>query len=92
MFDVATDYIAFMPEPGDGQTQFVSQLRGSETHQVPELHPREVSPDTLVRVGLESIAGQGLDLDASGTLRRPGSPEPNRLGMLRTVSVRRPFQ
>ena len=68
VLDAASNDVALVPEPGDGQAEFVPQLWGGGTHQVPEFHPLKVSPDTLVRVDLGSIPGQGLDLDAASPL------------------------
>ncbi len=80
MLDAASKDVALVPEPGDGQAQFVPQLWDRGTHQVPKFHPLKVSPDTLVRVDLGSVARQGLDLDASGTFA--GQELPNRFGSM----------
>ncbi len=53
-----------MPQPCEGQAEFVPQFVERVTADVAECHPLEPPPDALVRIQFWRIAGQWQQLQA----------------------------
>ena len=62
----ALDDVSFMAQAGGGEAEVTSEVRQVLAADVAQLDVLEVVPDALVRVEVRGVAGELLELDASG--------------------------
>src|SRR5262245_57774224 len=67
MADASLNDPALVAKPLGRQAQVVTEGRQVSTAEIPQLHPLQVVPDTLVWMQIRRVAGQLLQMDASGT-------------------------